>query len=365
MKNHPWTTTSLVVVALAATLPSLPVSAADGKPVRKIRLVLPDKAEPRMRKIAEVFGRQISQRCGARVTTNGEAPLRIELAIRPDIGKEGFSIKKAEAGTIRIEGNDTRGVLYGVGKFLRTSRFDANGLTPGDWEGVSVPKKPIRRIYFATHFHNYYHEAPVEKIQRYVEDLALWGFNELLVTYDMHHFNGFDDPEAVAFRTRLRAILLATKRVGMDVSLVLPANEGYANSPKEMRAQGGGRGAIFKCYVCPNKPGGMQYILKVLGEEFDWAADLKPRSIWIWPYDSGGCGCKACQPWGSRGFMKCVKEVGNLAREKIPGTQIYLSTWFIKVNEWRGIKEQLAQDKGLVDGIVSEPAPHGLVVEVT
>ena len=113
-----------------------PLAGAAGKPVRKIRLVLPDKAEPRMRKIAEVFGRQISQRCGARVTTNGEAPLRIELAIRPDIGKEGFSIKKAEAGTIRIEGNDTRGVLYGVGKFLRTSRFDANGLTPGDWEGV-------------------------------------------------------------------------------------------------------------------------------------------------------------------------------------------------------------------------------------
>ena len=32
MKNHPCTTASLVVVALAATLPSLPVSAADGKP---------------------------------------------------------------------------------------------------------------------------------------------------------------------------------------------------------------------------------------------------------------------------------------------------------------------------------------------
>ena len=32
MKNHPWTTASLVVVALAATLPSLPGAAADGKP---------------------------------------------------------------------------------------------------------------------------------------------------------------------------------------------------------------------------------------------------------------------------------------------------------------------------------------------
>ena len=139
---------------------------------------------------------------------------------------------------------------------------------------------------------------------------------------------------------------------------MLSANAAYVNSPKEMRAQGGGRGAIFKCDVCPNKPGGMQYLLKVLGEEFDWAADLKPRSIWIWPYDSGGCGCAECQPWGSKGFMKCVKEVGKLARETMPGVEIILSTWFMDGNEWRGIKEQLAQDKGLVDGIVSEP-PHG------
>ena len=179
----------------------------------------------------------------------------------------------------------------------------------------------------------------------------------------MHHFNGFDDPEAVAFRARLRAILLAAKRIGMDVWLGVVGNEAYGNSPAEIRAApGGGRGALFASDVCPSKPEGMQYILKVLGEEFDWAADLKPRSMWIWPYDSGGCGCAECQPWGSKGFMKCVREVGKLAREKMPGTKIFLSTWFIKGSEWSGIKEQLARDKGLVDGIVSEPGPHGLAI---
>jgi hypothetical protein len=106
----------------------------------------------------------------------------------------------------------------------------------------------------------------------------------------------------------------------------------------------------------------MRYILKVLGEEFDWAADLRPRSIWIWPYDQGGCGCKECQPWGSTGFMKCVEEVGELARNKIPGTDIVLSSWFIKENEWRGISDQLTQNKGLVDAIVSEPGPAGIEI---
>ena len=326
--------------------------------VKMVRVVLPVKANDQLKNIVLVFARQVEERCSAKVTTQGEAPLTVTLAVDPKIGSDGFRIKDRAAGVIEVIGQNERGVLYGLGKLLRTSRYSKDGFAAGKWRGESVPQKPIRGIYFATHFHNFYHDAPVEEIQRYVEDLALWGFNELLVCYAMHHFNGADDPEAVAFRARLRAILLAAKRIGMDVSLMLSANAAYVNSPKEMRAQGGGRGAIFKCDVCPSKPEGMQYILKVLGEEFDWAADLKPRSIWIWPYDSGGCGCAECQPWGSKGFMKCVKEVGKLARETMPGVEIILSTWFIDGNEWRGIKEQLAQDKGLVDGIVSEP-PHG------
>ena len=54
-----------------------PLAGSVGKPVRRIRVVLPGKAGPEMRKIAAVFGRQVSERCGARVTTNGEAPLRL------------------------------------------------------------------------------------------------------------------------------------------------------------------------------------------------------------------------------------------------------------------------------------------------
>ena len=45
----------------------------------------------------------------------------------------------------------------------------------------------VRGIYFATHFHNFYHDAPLEEVQRYVEDLGLWGFNVLAVWYDMRH----------------------------------------------------------------------------------------------------------------------------------------------------------------------------------
>ena len=341
--------------------PVAPAVIETAAPVKQVRVVLPGEEADQMKRIVSVFARQVEERCSAKVTTQGEAPLTVTLAVDPKIGSDGFRIKDRAAGVIEVIGQNERGVLYGLGKLLRTSRYSKDGFAAGKWRGESVPQKPIRGIYFATHFHNFYHDAPVEKIQRYVEDLALWGLNALHVWYDMHHFNGFDDPEAVAFRARLRAILLAAKRIGMDVSLGVIGNEAYGNSPAELRAApGGGRGGYYPCAVCPSKPEGMQYILKVVGEEFDWAADLQLRSIWIWPYDQGGCGCAECRPWGSKGFMKCVKEVGKLARETMPGVEIILSTWFIDGNEWRGIKEQLAQDKGLVDGIVSEPGPHGV-----
>ena len=238
-----------------------------------VRVVLPDKANDQLKNIVSVFARQVQQRCGAEVIIQGNAPLTVSIKIDSSIGKEGFRITEHHSGGIEVAGHNELGVLYGLGKLLRTSRYSEGGFVPGSWRGESIPEKPVRGIYFATHFHNFYHDAPVEKIQRYVEDLALWGLNALHVWYDMHHFNGFDDPEAVAFRARLRAILLAAKRIGMDVSLLTVGNEAYGNSPEEIRAApGGGRGAIFASDVCPSKPEGMQYILKVLGEEFDWAA---------------------------------------------------------------------------------------------
>ena len=340
---------------------------AEEKPplaVKSVKLVIPAEAGPVVENTGRVFTRQVQQRCEAKVITTGNAPLTVELTIASGIGAEGFRIEDRKGGGVRIVGNDERGLVAGVGKYLRTSRYDQGGFTSGTWRGTSVPTRQARGMYFATHFHNFYHDAPVGKIQHYVEDLALWGLNELVVWYDAHHFNGFEDPEAVKFRKRLHDIMTAAKRTGMDVSLLVIGNEAYGDSPAELRTSGGGRGAVYPCAVCPSKPEGMKYILKVLGEEFDWAADLKPRSVWIWPYDPGDCGSAECKPWGSKGFMKCVEEVGKLARQKMPGTKILLSTWYMDKAELTSVMKQLGERKDLVDGLVNEdnilPGASGL-----
>ncbi|MCX6873634.1 MAG: hypothetical protein NTW21_07475 [Verrucomicrobia bacterium] len=130
-----------------------------------VRLVLPEQPGTMVENIGRVFARQVEQRCDARVSTTGLAPVTAELAVTPGIGAEGFRIEDGPGGGVRIVGNDERGLLYGVGKFLRSSRYDPAGFTAGAWRGTSVPQKPVRGIYFATHFHNFYHDAPVEEVQ--------------------------------------------------------------------------------------------------------------------------------------------------------------------------------------------------------
>src|SRR5207244_13350350 len=164
----------------------------------------------------------------------GDGKLHVHLFLREGIGAEGFEIRGGL--NVSITGNDERGLLYGVGKFLHTSAFSPNGFAPSSWRGVSLPARPVRGIYFATHFHNYYQVAPIEEVKRYVEDLSLWGVNAYLVWFAVDEYNGINDPKAQVMLARLHALLKTVKDLGLDASLGCVANDGYANSPLELRA---------------------------------------------------------------------------------------------------------------------------------
>jgi hypothetical protein len=343
---------ALVQMCVAAIVVMAPRGLVAEDAVKLVRVVLPARAEPVLERIAQVFARQVTHRCGARVITSGDAPLRVELAIQEGLGREGYSIASDRPGSIRITGNDERGVLYGVGRFLRTCRYDQGGLTPGAWRGTSVPKMPVRGIYFATHFSNYYHVAPIEEIQRYVEDLALWGYNNVAVWYDIHHFREFDDPDAVKFRQRLHQILQTARNIGMGVGLTTIANEGYSNSPKELRCTP--VECSYGCEICPSKPGGIPYVLNNFTRYFDEFRDLQPEYVWVWPYDAGGCGCERCRPWGANGFLKAGEPLARLARQKFPGAKIVLATWQFRDAEWQGLSAAFAQRPDWVDYVMTD-----------
>jgi hypothetical protein len=332
---------------------------------RSLQLRLSVEASPVVNKIAEVFKRQVSERSGVQMGPSRPAELVIALEISPGIGAEGFAIEDGPHGEIVIRGNDERGLLYGVGKFLRGARYAPGAFTPGTWRGVSLPKKPVRGIYFATHFHNVYHDAPLESVQRYVEELALWGTNVVCIWFDMHHFTGLEDPAAQAMIGRLKAILRAANEIGIGAGLTFIANEAYADSPVDLRADwtAGHDGyhhppqGHYHVELCPNRPGAKDLMLRWVEEKFAAFADIAIDYLWIWPYDQGGCTCWQCKPWGMNGFLTMAEPIARRFRRAFPHGKVVLSTWYFDHftdGEWEGLSKAFATRPDWVDYLLAD-----------
>ncbi len=303
---------------------------------------------PLVMKAVALMARRLAERGVALLDCDAEGrggeQAEVILDCRAGIGPEGFAIAGAEAAgrtPCRITGHDERGLLYGVGKFLRGCQFgsDAGGAS-GGWRhggeaGTWRPKMAVRGMYFATHFHNFYHDAPLAEVERYVEDLALWGCNALSVWFDMHHYAGLQEPAAQAMIVRLRAILKAANAVGIGAGLTTLANEAYHTSPAALRAEPFPH--HYHVELCPSKPEGLSLILKWREEMLAAFADLELDYFWIWPYDQGGCKCPACKPWGGNGFVRNAAAVGALVRRLLPRTKIVVSTW--EFGYWEGDPE--------------------------
>lgn len=358
----------LMIVVLALTSIA---AEASGEAVKSLCLTLPPQSNPVIGQIGRVFARQIQSRCDARVLAEGaKARLTVELAVEPGIGAEGYKIADGAAGTIRIIGNDNRGLLYGVGKFLHTSAYGSQGFTPGSWRGVSVPKLPVRGVYFATHFHNFYQEAPIEDVAQYIEDMSLWGPNSFLVWFGMEEFNGIDDPKAQAMLDRLRALLKIVKDLGLNACLGCICNDGYKNSPADLRADDSTVGhegyhtkmgnRIFNLgnELCPSKPGVPEMQLGFCQEKFDAFKTIGLDYWFIWPYDNGGCTCPECAPWGANGYLRTAEPLARAYRNAFPNGKVILGTWYFDrwaTGEWDGITAKFnAKKPDWVDYIMAD-----------
>jgi hypothetical protein len=352
--------------------------------VKTIKLEFPSSPTPLVENIGRIFSRQVHSRCEAQVITKDKAPLTVKLSIEPGIGAEGFKIADGKKGTILIIGNDERGLLFGVGKFLHTSTYGPQGFTPGSWRGVSVPAMPIRVIYFATHFQNYYQVAPIEEVKQYVEDLSLWGVNGLLVWFGMEEFTGIDDPKAQAMLERLRALLKTAKDLGLNACLGSITNDGYKNSPVSLRAEdstvgragyhteiGGNRIYNLGQELCPSKPGVPEMEMGYMREKFEAFKSVGLDYWFFAPYDNGGCTCSKCSPWGINGYLRTAEPLARDYRRAFPNGKVILSVWYFDrwaYGEWEGITAKFNEKKpDWVDYIMADnfeefpryPLDHG------
>jgi len=294
----------------------------------------------------------------------GQNPYVLKLIADETIEGDGYAFDTAENGG-EIRASRLGGLYAGAGHFLLNAQIHKGRLCPGAKPVISIPRKKVRGMYFATHFHNFYHDAPLDEVLRYVEELALWGYNALSVWFDMHHYTGLDDPEEVAMVGRLRAILQKAQESGMQPCLGVLGNEGFSTTPDAQKAQwkaqnghSGLPGGHYHVEICPNAPGGMELLLQNREEVFRAFLGIDFKYIWIWPYDQGGCTCEKCAPWGASGFLRTAPRVAELARKHFPECKIILSLWLFGASfedELGIFAKNFKNEGGYADFILCEP----------
>ncbi|MCG3197790.1 MAG: hypothetical protein GHCLOJNM_02281 [bacterium] len=313
--------------------------------------------DPLLARVVAILKDRIERRCPSRVAET-DSDARILLTADDSLPPEGFRIE--EAGTaVRVAGGSTRGLLHGVGKFLRTCRFEGS-FQASSWRGTSAPHGSLRGMYFATHFHNWYQVAPEAELARYMEDVALWGVNALMVCFPFITLRDWEDPGTEVALAMTRKYARLAKDLGLQFGIGV-GNTLFTGAPESIRAtrlpdptrRRGNSGHP----ICPNIPEGRTYILENTRRLFQELAEPGLDFVVSWPYDEGGCACEKCLPWGSNGFLRLSRDVTVLGREHFPKLKLILSTWMFDTppeGEWRGLSEALAKDPGWADYILAD-----------
>ncbi len=301
---------------------------------------------------------KILERCAERILFLRQVSLGDSFPVTFEVDKtlenERYIIV-SDGKSASLRAADDLALFAAFGRFLRLSRFNGKGgFIPFEGKLDFTPKTRLRGMYFATHFENFYHSAPIEKVYEVIEDLALRGCNSLLVWFDMHHFTSMLDEGAQKLVSRLRAILGYANKLGMGGSLTMLSNEAFASSPEHLRAEWQAQNGYhaepdshYHVEICPSKEGGIEEILRARREMLSYFADLKIDYIVYWPYDQGGCTCADCAPWGANGFLKLLPHFKALIKEMMPNTKIIVSAWYFDrftSGEWEGFTDRLGDE---------------------
>ena len=338
-------------------------------------------ASPRAPRLLAILNRHLQQRgCApvAAVPCLPEGGPGLVFALDAALGREEFRLTLAQPGRLEVAAGSELGLIFGLGKMLRTGRFTDGEFAFGDWRGCDRPQGAVRGMYYASHFHNWYHVASEEELTQYTEDLALWGVNTLKAILPAINLDGWNDPATAPALERLRRLGGIARELGMGFA-TSATNTWFRGTPKALLAaplsdptQRHGNSGFP---ICPSRPEGLALILDNCRQLFERLAPVELDCLWMWPYDEGGCGCPACHPWGANGYYRMSREIARLARHYFPKLKVVLSTWTFDTpeeGEWAGLARQLAQGNDWLDYILADahedfpayplqhPAPGGL-----
>ena len=326
----------------------------------ELAVVLGERPSPAEKRVAELLAERIKDRAGVALAGPGDKAkfqlvigkvasndkIKTFSAARKEVaslGSDGYVIAVNPGNKeIHIAGQSDSGVVAGVGRLMREMRYQKGRVEVPSLNIAETPQMPNRGMYLWAR--KYYFNEP-DKVDRYIEEFALWGGNQLCFWFEMGMFENFQDTtgekselnsgyardyqldksSAKDWVAKYRRFFETARRMGMKTGLFMGANDAYMSSPKEMRIA-----PIIGCpdwYLCPSKPGSVEKMLAWQEQVFK---ALEPIDLYnIFPADPGGCSCKDCQPWPTRGFWKIAKQLGERIHAISPKTDIWVDTWHV------------------------------------
>jgi hypothetical protein len=327
----------------------------------ELAVVLGDKPSPPEKRVAALVADRIKDRTGIELAgPGGKAAFRLVIGTtasndrikafsvgRKDIaslGADGYCIA-ADAGTgeLYVVGRNDSGVVAGVGRLMREMRYGPGRLDLPALHITETSQMPNRGMYLWAR--EEYFGKP-ELVDRYIEDLALWGCNGLAFWFEMGQFNGFDDPKAQHWLAMYGRFYETARRMGMKTGLLMVVNDAYKNSPKDLRIS-----PIIGCpnhYLCPSKPGSVKQMIAWQEQVFKTLPAIDIYNLF--PADPGGCSCPDCTPWPTHGFWRIAKPLAERIHEISPKTEIWVDTWHLNHptfggKDWKNLVANLAKDR--------------------
>jgi len=286
---------------------------------------------------------------------DGETSRRVAKRIEGLIGPEGFYVGlhsvSDDSRSILVVGADERGLLYGMGRLLRSMRFAGRDVIADVSEVYSTPAAAVRGHLLANHIWSPQYDNWDEACwDRYLGDLSLWGVNTILTSpYHPGEWAAcrpFDEPpvfldesvrEAWDFYWRVqRAVPRLARKYGMRFGFWIPPNDIPVDEARP-QTEGG------RCdNVCPSQPDLRALILK--HREAVLRA-LDPVDLVIVPAsDCGGCSCAACSPW-VRTYISLAEEVAEAVHRLHPDAWMGVSNQNLSPEEDEWLCDDLEQER--------------------
>ncbi|MCD9021596.1 hypothetical protein [Cohnella silvisoli] len=234
-------------------------------------------------------------------------------------------------------------MLYGLGKLLRQIRFLDGRCDLPELQLTSRPDKAMRGIYFAAHFGNWYCLTPLSEIAAYLEELALWGVNDLMTWFDLSNYSDLQNGQSML--DRIEWIMQYAGQVGMRTTRVSVSNEGFSGQVglgRPMLARNAFNDtdyhplrAVDRAFggmdtdICPSQPDGRKLVLHNKERYFSQLQHV--GSVVFWPYDPGGCNCERCLPWPGT-FMSLNRELAERIGRLHPHARFHVSAWWFEAH---------------------------------